>query len=115
MHKHRQFSKFEKYVKSRERKIRRTLSEIEKRGAAAALDRCRVLADQINGDLRNKKLRRLFNNSSLLAEFQVSIERAASVLDGIAARKANGAGRAERGSNRSRHAQEDAPIARGAS
>jgi hypothetical protein len=74
-----------------------------------------VLADQINGDLRNKKLRQLFNNSSLLAEFQVSIERAASVLDGIAARKANGAGRAERGSNRSRHAQEDAPIARGAS
>jgi hypothetical protein len=84
MHKHQQFSKFEKYVKSRERKIKRTLSEIEKRGAAAALDRCRVLADQINGDLRNEKLRHLFNNISLLAEFQVSIERAASVLDGIA-------------------------------
>jgi hypothetical protein len=56
MHKHQQFSKFEKYVKSRERKIKRTLSEIEKRGAAAALDRSRVLADQINGDLRNKAL-----------------------------------------------------------
>jgi hypothetical protein len=66
MHKHQQFSKFEEYVKSRERKIKRALSEIEKRGAAAALDRCRVLADQINGDLRNKKLRQLFNNSSLL-------------------------------------------------
>jgi hypothetical protein len=38
----------------------------------------------MNGDLRNKKLRPLFNNISLLAEFQVSIERAASVLDGIA-------------------------------
>jgi hypothetical protein len=33
-------------------------------------------------------IRHLFNNSSLLAEFQVSIERAASVLDGIA--KMNG-------------------------
>jgi hypothetical protein len=44
-----------------------------------------VLAEQIDGDLRNKKLRHLLNNSSLLAEFQVSIERAASVLDGIAA------------------------------
>jgi hypothetical protein len=44
-----------------------------------------VLTDQIDGDLRNKKLRHLFNNISLLAEFQVSIERAASLLDGIAA------------------------------
>ena len=84
MHKHQQFSKFEKYVKSRERKIKRALSEIEKRGAAAALDKCRVLAEQIDGDLRNKKHRHLFNNISLLAEFQVSIERAASVLDAIA-------------------------------
>jgi len=84
MHKHQQFSKFEKYVKSRERKIKRALSEIEKRGAAAALDKCRVLAEQIDGDLCNKKRRHLFNNISLLAEFQVSIERAASVLDAIA-------------------------------
>jgi hypothetical protein len=85
MHNLQQFSEFEHYAKDRERKIKRALSEIEKRGAAAALDRCRVLADQINGDLRNKKFRQLFNNISLLAEFQVSIERAASVLDGIAA------------------------------
>jgi hypothetical protein len=85
MHKYRQASKFEGYVNSRERKIRRALSEIEKRGAAAALDKCRVLAEQIDGDLGNKKLRELFNNISLLAEFQVSIERAASVLDSITA------------------------------
>jgi hypothetical protein len=86
MHKRQEVSKFEKYVKSRERKIKRALSEIEKRGAAAALDKCRVLADQIDGNLRNKKLRHLlFNSISLLAEFQVSIERAASVLDEIAA------------------------------
>jgi alpha-D-ribose 1-methylphosphonate 5-triphosphate diphosphatase PhnM len=81
MHKHQQVSKFEEYVKSRERKIKRALSEIEKRGAAAALDKCRVLAEHIDDDLRNKKVRHLFNNISLLAEFQVSIERAASVLD----------------------------------
>jgi hypothetical protein len=60
MSKHQQFSKFEKYVKSRERKIKRALSEIEKRGAAAALDKCSVLAEQIDGDLRNKKRRHLF-------------------------------------------------------
>jgi hypothetical protein len=85
MHKHQQISKFGEYVKSQERKIKRALSEIEKRGAAAVLDKCRVLAEQIDGDLRNKKFRHLFKNISLLAEFQVSIERAASLLDGIAA------------------------------
>jgi hypothetical protein len=84
MHKHQQFSKFEKYVKSRDRKVKRALSEIETRGAAAALDKCRVLAEQIDGDLRNKKRRHLFNNIALLAEFQVSIERAASLLNSIA-------------------------------
>ena len=70
MHKHRQVSKFQEYVNSRERKIKRALFEIEKRGAAAALDKCLVLAEQIDGDLRNNKLRHLFNNISLLAEFQ---------------------------------------------
>jgi hypothetical protein len=85
MHKQQQFSKFEKYVKSRERNIKKALSEIEKRGAAAALDKCRVLAERIDGDLRNKKLRHLLNNISLLAEFQLSLDRAASLLDGIAA------------------------------
>jgi hypothetical protein len=86
MHKHRQVSRFQGYINSRERKIKRALSEIEKEGAAAALDKCRVLADQIDGDLRNRKLRHVFNSISLLAEFQVSIERAASVLDGIDSR-----------------------------
>jgi hypothetical protein len=85
MHKHRQVSEFQEYVNSRDRKIKRALSEIEKRGAATALHRCRVLAEQIDGDLGNTKLSELFNNISLLAEFQVSIERAASVLDSIAA------------------------------
>jgi len=85
MPKHQQSSKFEEYVKSRERKINRALSEIEKRGAAAALDKCRMLAEQIDGDLRNKKRRHLFNNIASLAEFQVSIERAAFLLGSIKA------------------------------
>jgi hypothetical protein len=84
MHKHRQVSKFQQYVKSREREIKRALSEIEKRGAAAALAKCRMLTEQIDGGLGNKKLRELFNNISVLAEFQVSIEHAAPVLDSIA-------------------------------
>jgi pyruvate carboxylase len=84
MPKREQSSKFDEYLKNRERKMNRALSEIEKRGAAAALDKCRALAQQIDGDLRNKKRRHLFNDIALLAEFQVSIERAASVLDSIA-------------------------------
>src|SRR6266516_7585271 len=67
----------------RAREIKRSLSAIERRGAEGAVDRCRALADRIRRNLRNKKL--FGNNLSLLAELQVSIERAASVLDRIAA------------------------------
>jgi hypothetical protein len=52
--------------------------------ALQPLDTCRVLAEQIDGDLGNKKLRELVKNVSLLTESQVSIERAASVLGRIA-------------------------------
>jgi hypothetical protein len=106
MHKLRQFSEFERYAKDRAREIKRSLSAIERRGAEGAVDRCRALADRISRNLRNKKL--FGNNLSLLAELQVSIERAASVLDRIAAlnhdqkgtlRKMNGLGRAQRRSN----------------
>jgi hypothetical protein len=78
-------SKFQKYVKDRERKIKRSLSAIEKRGVEGAVDRCRMLADQINRDLRDKEFGRTVNNISSLAEFQVSIERAAFLLNGMAA------------------------------
>jgi hypothetical protein len=78
-----QLHRFERYVASQERKIERTLSDIEKRGVAGALDRCRLLADEINRELHTTKVRRL-DNPSLLAEFQVAIERAASVLGRIA-------------------------------
>jgi hypothetical protein len=52
--------------------------------ALQALDRCCVLADEINRELHTKKVRQLVNTPSLLAEFQVAIERAASVLGRIA-------------------------------
>jgi hypothetical protein len=71
MHRRQQFSTFQSYLKDRERRIKRASSEIEKRGAAAALDKSRVPAEQIDGDLRNKKFKHLFNNISLQAEFQV--------------------------------------------
>jgi hypothetical protein len=53
--KQQQLPRFERYVKGRERKFERTLSAMEKRGAARALDRCRVLADEINRELHTEK------------------------------------------------------------
>jgi hypothetical protein len=50
-----------------------------------ALDRCRLLVDQTNRDLWGKKFGHFVNDVSSLTDFQVSIERAASLLDGIAA------------------------------
>jgi hypothetical protein len=104
-----QFSEFERYAKDRAREIKRSLSAIERRGAEGAVDRCRALADQISRNLRNNRLGLFGNNPSLLAELQVSNERAASVLE-IAAlnhdqkgtlRKMKGlGGRAQRQSNR---------------
>jgi len=71
---------FKTYLKDRERGIKTSLSAIEKRGALAALDRCRLLADQIESDLRGKKVEH-FVNISALADFQASLEHAASVLE----------------------------------
>jgi hypothetical protein len=72
------FSKFKTYADDRERKKRKALSVIEENGIAAALERCRMLAAQINGELGGKKPEDL--NIASLAEFQVAIECAASVL-----------------------------------
>jgi hypothetical protein len=82
--KQQQLHRFQRYVKSQELKFERTLSALEKQGAARALDRCRVLADEINRELHTNKVKQLVNKPSLLAEFQVAIERAASVLGRIA-------------------------------
>ena len=84
MPKKQQLHRFQRYVKGQKLKMGRTLSDIEKRGAAGALDRCRVLAEEINRELHTTKVRQLVDNPSLLAEFQVAIERAASVLGRIA-------------------------------
>ena len=53
---------------------------IAKAGTEAALDRCRALARRIQADLRHKKPEHFVNVMSL-ADFQVSLERAASVLE----------------------------------
>ena len=55
MHKDQQLSKFESYLKDRELSFKRSLSAIEQRGTEGVLDRCRVLAEQINRDLRDQK------------------------------------------------------------
>jgi hypothetical protein len=58
----------------------RRLDAIEKAAVKAALDRCRVLADQIDGELL-KKGAEDFSNLTVLAEFQASLESAAEVLE----------------------------------
>lgn len=72
-------SEFERYLKERNRRTSTALSVIEKAGTEAALDKCRMLAHQIQTDLRHKKPEHFMNVMSL-ADFQVSLERAASVL-----------------------------------
>jgi hypothetical protein len=73
------FRKFKTYADDRERKERKALSVIEENGIAAALERCRALTDRINTELGGKKPGHL--NIASLAEFQVALERAASVLN----------------------------------
>jgi hypothetical protein len=80
MGKGKRFSEFEAYLQERQRGTRRSQSEIEKIGTKAALDRCRELARQIQADLLTKKHDRFVDVMSL-ADFQVSLERAASVLE----------------------------------
>ena len=72
------FGKFKTYADDREQKKRKALSTIEENGIAAALERCRMLAAQIDAELGEKKPEHV--NVASLAEFQVALERAASVL-----------------------------------
>jgi hypothetical protein len=53
------------------------LGSIEQNGVAAAFERCRELAEKICEKLQAKKPSRL--DTRALAEFQVALERAASV------------------------------------
>ena len=80
MHKSGQISEFKSYLNDRQRMTTATLSAIERAGIEAALDRCRALAHRIRGDLRNKRPEHFVSVWSL-ADFQVSLERAASVLE----------------------------------
>jgi len=80
MRKDEQLSEFEAYLEDRKRRTRTSFSAIEKAGTEAALNRCRALARQIQSDLVNKKPEQFVNLLSL-ADFQVSLERAALVLE----------------------------------
>jgi hypothetical protein len=75
-----QFSEFEAYLEEQRRGIERSLSEIEKVGTDAALKRCQELACQIQSALLNRKPGD-FGNILSLADLQVSLERAASLLE----------------------------------
>jgi hypothetical protein len=72
------FRTFRSYAAHQERMKKKALSSIEESGVAAALERCSALAERIDAELREKKPKRL--DIAALAEFQVSLERAASVL-----------------------------------
>jgi hypothetical protein len=57
-----------------------TLDAVERAATKAALDRCRALVGQIEGELCKSKPGH-FHDLTLLADFQVSLEVAAEVLD----------------------------------
>jgi glutathione S-transferase len=57
-----------------------SLDASEKAAVEAALNRCRVLAGQIESKLRNKTTKHFVDEFSL-ADFYASLERAADVLD----------------------------------
>ena len=56
-----------------------TLDALERAATKAALDRCRVLVGQIEGELCKRKPGQ-FPDLTLLADFQVSLEVAAEML-----------------------------------
>ena len=72
-----QFKTFTSYAKHHSAAKNKALSSIEQSGVAAALERCRELAQEICVNLQAKNPDRI--DIRALAEFQVAIERAASV------------------------------------
>jgi hypothetical protein len=75
-----QFSELDAYLLDQQRGKKRSLSEIEKVGTIAALNRCRELATQIQTGLASQSSEHFLHAESL-ADLQVSLERAASVLE----------------------------------
>jgi hypothetical protein len=63
----------------RERMTEEALSAIRQTGTAAALEKCRGLADQINAELLQRQLENLIEPSEV-AELQTYLARAAAVL-----------------------------------
>jgi hypothetical protein len=70
---------FEAYLQDLLRRSTRSLSEVENQATDAALYRCRKLVGEIKSTLLHKKNNQRIDLASL-ADFQVSLERAASVL-----------------------------------
>jgi hypothetical protein len=75
-----QISEFEAYLRERARRAKKSISEIERTGTEAALHRCRALASHLKTELSDKS-RDHFVDVMSLADFQVSLERAAFVLE----------------------------------
>jgi hypothetical protein len=75
-----QFSELDAYLQDQQRGRKRSLSEIEKVDTIAAFKRCLELTRQIQSLLANKTSAHFIHTESL-ADFQVSLERAASVLE----------------------------------
>jgi predicted kinase len=72
-------SEFEAYLEEQRRGLKRSLSQIEKVGTETALARCRQLAREIQSRLHSRKPGH-FDDVLSIADLQVSLERAASVL-----------------------------------
>ena len=75
-----QMSEFEVYLRENAQRTKRSISEIERTGTDAALNRCRELARQLQTELARKRTGNFVDVMSL-ADFQVSLERAAFVLE----------------------------------
>ena len=64
-------------IADRDRMTEQALSAIRRTGPAAALDRCRMLADRINTVLSERETEEL---ADTVADLQAYLERAAAVL-----------------------------------
>jgi hypothetical protein len=75
-----QISEFEAYLRDSSHRVKKSNAEIERTGTEAALNRCRELARQLQTELSDKGSEH-FVDAMSLADFQVSLERAAFVLE----------------------------------
>jgi hypothetical protein len=80
MGKRSQISEFEAYLRDSAHRVKKSNAEIERTGTEAALNRCRELARQLQAELSDKRGDHFIDVMSL-ADFQVSLERAAFVLE----------------------------------